>query len=61
MRLTSVASVQRLDLHLDRQEVRDPLLDHLAERVEPAPAGREIERHVEQVAALPIGFGIDRH
>ena len=49
---------QRLDLDLDREQMRDPPLDHLAERREPAPPGGEIERHVEEVAALPIGFGI---
>src|SRR4029077_746700 len=49
---------QRLDLALDRQKMRDPPLDHLAERVEPAPSGGKIERHVEKIAALPIAFGI---
>src|SRR6516162_6057080 len=57
VRLTSVAD-QRFDLDLDRQKMRDPLLDHLAERVEPAPLGGKIERHVEQIAALPIALGI---
>src|SRR5262245_1488249 len=38
--------------------MRDPLLDHVAERAEPAPSGGKIERHVEQIAALPIALGI---
>src|SRR6516225_8088133 len=38
--------------------MRDPLLDHLAERVEPAPPGGKIERHVEQIATLPIALSI---
>ena len=49
---------QRLDLDLDREQMRDPARDHFAERGEPAPAGGEIERHVEQVAALPVALGI---
>src|SRR6266478_6574580 len=30
---------QRLDVHFGREQMRDPFLDHLAQRVEPAPAG----------------------
>src|SRR5262249_60547512 len=49
---------QRLDLDLDRKKMRDPPLDHLAERIEPTPSGGKIERHVEQIAPLPIAVGI---
>ena len=38
--------------------MRDPARDHVAERGEPAPAGGQIERHVEQVAALPVALRI---
>ncbi len=38
--------------------MRDPFLDHLAQRVEPAPAGGEVERHVEEIAAAPVRVGI---
>ncbi len=36
----------------------NPALHDLAERCKAAPARGEIERHVEQIAALPIGTGI---
>src|SRR5438094_9140696 len=34
---------QRLDLHFGADEMRDPFRDDLAERVEPAPTGSELQ------------------
>src|SRR5262249_27178878 len=54
---------QRLDVYVRREQMRDPFLDRFAERVEPASAGREVERHVEEIAAVPgrIGVGLVEH
>ena len=45
---------ERLDRHVDAEQMRDPARDRLAQRLQPAPPAGQIDRGVEQVAVLPI-------
>ena len=49
---------KRFDRDIDAEHMRDPALHRLRQCVEPFAAGRQIERHVELVAAVPITVGI---
>jgi hypothetical protein len=46
----------RLDDHIDGEQMCQPACDEVTKRGQAMAIGREIERHIETVASLPVAF-----